>query len=103
MTFFSRIVLIIALSAVTAAGASAQDDKKPADDKNTAPKELRGLKYREIGPAAGGRVARSAGVPGDPNIYYAATASGGVWKSVDGGTTWKPVFDDQPVSSIGSL
>jgi photosystem II stability/assembly factor-like uncharacterized protein len=103
MTFFSRIVFIIAFSAIISVGASAQDDKKPADDKNTAPKELRGLKYREIGPAAGGRVARSAGVPGDPNIYYAATASGGVWKSVDGGTTWKPVFDDQPVSSIGSL
>jgi photosystem II stability/assembly factor-like uncharacterized protein len=67
------------------------------------PKELRALKYRLIGPAAGGRVSRVAGVPGDPTTYYAATASGGVWKSVDGGTTWKPVFDDQPISSIGSI
>jgi photosystem II stability/assembly factor-like uncharacterized protein len=48
-------------------------------------------------------VARVAGVPGDPYTYYAATASGGVWKSLDGGTQWKPVFDDQPVSSIGSI
>ena len=67
------------------------------------PKELAGLKYRLVGPPAGGRVARVAGVPGDPYTYYAATASGGVWKSLDGGTQWKPMFDDQPVSSIGSI
>jgi photosystem II stability/assembly factor-like uncharacterized protein len=44
-----------------------------------------------------------AGVPGDPGIYYAATAGGGVWKSEDGGISFKPVFDDQPASSIGSI
>src|SRR5262245_23394014 len=65
--------------------------------------ELKALKYRLIGPAAGGRVSRVAGIPGDPSTYFAATASGGVWKSVDGGTTWKPIFDDQPVSSTGSI
>ena len=64
---------------------------------------FKALKYRSIGPAQGGRVSRVAGVPGDPSTYYAATASGGVWKSVDGGLTWKPVFDDQPTSSIGSI
>ena len=82
----------------------AQDAQKPDEkEKDTAPKELKGLKYRPIGPAAGGRVSRAAGIPGDPTTYYAATASGGVWKSTDGGVTWKSVFDDQPVASIGSL
>ena len=67
------------------------------------PKEFAALKYRSVGPSAGGRVARACGVPGDPLTYYAATASGGVWKSADGGLTWKPIFDDQPTSSIGSI
>jgi photosystem II stability/assembly factor-like uncharacterized protein len=67
------------------------------------PKEFAAAKYRLVGPFAGGRVARACGVPGDPLTYYAATASGGVWKSADGGLTWKPVFDDQPTSSTGSI
>jgi len=61
------------------------------------------LEYRSIGPAAGGRISRVAGVPGDPRTCWAATAAGGVWKSTNGGTTWSSVFDDQPVSSIGSI
>jgi photosystem II stability/assembly factor-like uncharacterized protein len=60
------------------------------------------LKFRHIGPE-GNRASSVAGVAGDPNIYYAGAASGGLWKTVDGGLHWTPVFDDQPVSSIGSL
>ena len=69
------------------------DDKGP----------LKNLKFRQIGPAAGGRVCRACGVPGDPLTYYAATAAGGVWKSTDAGHVWKPIFDDQPTSTIGSI
>ena len=43
------------------------------------------------------------GVPGDAKTYYLGSASGGVWKTTDSGTTFKPVFDDQPVQAIGSL
>src|SRR5262245_25578287 len=67
------------------------------------PSVLKSLKFRSIGPAAGGRVSRVYGVPGDPLTYYAATAAGGVWKSTDGGFSFNPIFDDQPVSSIGSI
>src|SRR5579885_631009 len=62
------------------------------------------LHFREIGPATpGGRTDDFAVVESNPNIVYAGTASGGVWKSVNGGLSWKPVFDDQPVSTIGDV
>ena len=44
-----------------------------------------------------------AGIPGDPNIIYAGAASGGIWKTTDGGTHWEPIFDDQEVSSVSAL
>ena len=74
-----------------------------SDDVQNGPPELKPLKYRLLGPAWGGRVTRVAGVPGDPNTCYAASASGGVWKSIDGGITWKPIFDYQAISSMGSI
>ena len=60
------------------------------------------LKYRHIGPP-GNRVSAVVGVPGNSNVAYAGAASGGIWKSIDGGINWKPIFDDQEVSSIGAL
>ncbi|MGQ0701537.1 MAG: VPS10 domain-containing protein [Gemmatimonadales bacterium] len=60
------------------------------------------LQYRHVGPE-GNRLPAVAGVPGDPLTYYAGAASGGIWKSSDGGVHWNPIFDGQPVSSIGAL
>jgi photosystem II stability/assembly factor-like uncharacterized protein len=60
------------------------------------------LQYRHIGPV-GNRVSAVVGIPGDPNTYYIGAASGGVFKTVDGGVHWEPVFDDQPAQSIGAL
>jgi photosystem II stability/assembly factor-like uncharacterized protein len=98
---FPRHLLAAAAAVALVASVRAQDTPKPTRPES--PKEFKALKYRNIGPAAGGRVARATGVPGNPLLYYAATASGGVWMSSDGGTTWKSVFDDQPISSIGSI
>ena len=65
---------------------------------------LAGMKARSIGPAGmSGRVASIAAVESNPNIVYAGSASGGVWKSVNAGLNWTPVFDDQAVASIGAV
>ncbi|HEY3886432.1 MAG TPA: hypothetical protein VGL62_14570, partial [Vicinamibacterales bacterium] len=98
---FSRHLLAAAAALSLVSALSAQD--APTNAASDSPKAFAALKYRNIGPAAGGRVSRAAGVPGNPLLYYAATASGGVWMSDDGGTNWKSIFDDQPVSSIGSI
>src|SRR5439155_18022250 len=60
------------------------------------------LRYRYIGPQ-GNRVASVTGVAGDPMTYYAGAASGGIFKSTDGGIHWSSIFDEQPVSSVGAM
>ena len=81
-------MLLLALAAANA---------QPVD-----PVSYRQLKFRYIGPV-GNRVSAVAGVPGNLLVYYAGSASGGIFKTTDAGATWSPIFDDQPVSSIGSL
>src|SRR5215467_7452223 len=61
------------------------------------------FRFRFMGPAVGNRISAAAGIPGDPNTYYVGAASGGVWKSTDGGHVWNPIFDSQPVQAIGAL
>ncbi len=68
------------------------------------PADLAALAARSIGPAGmSGRVAAITAVAADPNVIYVGAATGGVWKSVDGGLTWRPIFDGQPASSIGAV
>ncbi len=61
------------------------------------------MKWRMIGPFRAGKVNNVAGVPGNPAIYYMGADGGGVWKTTDGGVTWKPVFDGESAPSIGAL
>jgi len=60
------------------------------------------LHWRNIGPE-GNRFSAAAGIPGDPLTYYVGAASGGVWKTTDGGTNWRPLFDKEIVQSIGAI
>ena len=62
-----------------------------------------GLRWRMIGPFRGGRVAAATGVPGRPNEFYFGAVNGGVWKTIDGGRVWFPIFDGQSTASIGAI
>jgi photosystem II stability/assembly factor-like uncharacterized protein len=62
-----------------------------------------GLRWRMLGPFRGGRVAAATGVPRRPAEFYFGAVNGGVWKSIDAGRVWLPVFDSQPIASIGAI
>ncbi|HSF14225.1 MAG TPA: glycosyl hydrolase [Vicinamibacteria bacterium] len=88
------------IPAITLALALAQ---QPADDAITS-STFEGLRFRSIGPAlTSGRIVDIAVHPTDRKTYYVAAASGGVWKTTNSGTTWTPIFDDQPSYSIGCI
>jgi photosystem II stability/assembly factor-like uncharacterized protein len=93
---FFPTVLVVAMAVSVTTLIVAQSAGRPAPD------ALAALKFRYIGPV-GNRMIAIAGVPGHLNTYYAGAASGGVWKTVDDGAHWDPVFDDQDVQSIGAL
>ena len=94
--------LLLVVASVAAAQNTPQRELKEVSPEKVDTAVYQRLRYRYIGPE-GNRVTSVAGVPGDPNTYYAGAASGGLWKSVDGGIHWTPVFDAQPVSSVGAL
>ena len=93
--------LLLASMLIGSAAAVAQG---PPTESDAIRKAVQGLALREIGPALmGGRIADIAVSPGDRSTWYLAVGSGGVWKTTNAGTSWTPVFDDQPSYSIGSV
>jgi hypothetical protein len=61
------------------------------------------MRWRQIGPTRAGRARAVAGVPSQPNTFYAGFDNGGVWRTTDYGANWVPIFDDQPTGSIGAI
>ena len=61
------------------------------------------LHWRNVGPLRGGRAIAVTGVPGHPERFYFGSVGGGVWRSDNAGRTWTPIFDAQPVNSIGAI
>ncbi len=81
---------------------ASEDESKPRDPMSTP--TFNGLKFRSIGPAfTSGRVIGFAVEPNNPSHFFVASASGGVWKTVNDGTTWIPVFDREGSYSIGAI
>ncbi len=66
-------------------------------------KYFNAMQWRMIGPHRGGRTVGAVGVPQQPNTFYIGVNNGGVWKTIDYGRTWVPIFDDQPTGSIGDV
>ncbi|MGI9166572.1 MAG: VPS10 domain-containing protein [Pyrinomonadaceae bacterium] len=112
------LCLLLALVLVTAGLSSAQQNSAPTaqatpleqaqsgkeQSKSPVERAFERLEWRSIGPAnMGGRIADVEGVPGDPNLVYVASASGGLWKTTNGGVTWKPIFERQGTISIGDI
>jgi photosystem II stability/assembly factor-like uncharacterized protein len=98
MSKFSKLsIVVFGLLICSLAPLQAQEaNKEPNRD------ILGAMRYRYIGPV-GNRVTSVVSVPGQPNIYYVGAASGGIFKTTDGGVHWDAIFDGQPVASIGSL
>ena len=90
------ILLAVACAAVLMPAGHAQQAARPS------PATYSALRWRYIGPE-GNRFSAAAGIPGDPSTYYVGAASGGVYKTIDGGVHWQAVFDGHPVQSIGAL
>src|SRR2546429_3410660 len=68
------------------------------------PTLFKGLKYRLVGPSRGGRVTTVTGVPSQPRTFYMGVASGGVFRTTDGGANWVPITDGKvPLGSTGSI
>src|SRR5579872_6889345 len=106
------LVLIAVFGSFAALSAGAAEPPKSIDDPAAAEKADSGqgdpdkesaFRFRFVGPRVGNRISAVAGIAGDASVYYAGAASGGVWKSVDGGNRWVPVFDKQNAAAIGSL
>src|SRR5665213_3847331 len=69
-----------------------------------APVTLASFRWRSIGPAdMGGRIADIVGIPSPSKTFYVATVAGGIWKTTNAGTTFRPLFDDQRVVSMGAI
>ena len=94
-----RTLALVATFVVTATLSAQQRGATPP----AAPPPVDPIRFQMMGPAEGGRFASITGVPGDLRIWYVGAASGGIWKSVDSGATFRPVFDSMPVQAIGAL
>ena len=88
-----RLTLFLAITLLATAALSATFD----------PAQFKALQWREVGPYRGGRSAAVEGIPSQPNTYYFGATGGGVWKTTDGGVSWRSVSDGYFGGSVGAV
>src|SRR6266481_6424249 len=104
MVGWRRVIWPLALLVVGCiAGLTAQMNATAQSAQHVDAKFFQDLRWRSIGPARAGRVVAVTGVRGEPETYYFGSVGGGVWKTNDAGRAWNPIFDSQPVASIGAI
>ncbi len=96
-------ILLVALLFPFSSLLPAAPSPSPTPPRAVDEKLFKGLQWRQIGPFRGGRALTIEGVPGEPDTYYFGAVAGGVWKTIDGGANWTPLFDKEPISSIGAI
>src|SRR3989475_5493124 len=97
-SLWTILACAVILGALSMSALAAPGEQPSPSDK------FKNLEFREIGPATmGGRIDDFAVVESNPNTVYVGTASGGVWKTTNNGTTWEPIFDEEGVSTIGDI
>src|SRR5947209_755079 len=97
-----RQLFVLAVAAIAAAHPLTAQQRGGGPTPPRAPQQDP-FRFQMLGPAEGGRISAIAGVPGDARVWYLGAASGGVWKSTDSGSTFRPVFDSMPAQAIGAL
>lgn len=104
MSAHHRLIASFAAVALTLAGALSASAAAPiAPDNATSGSTWGALHWRLIGPFRAGRTLAVTGVPGQPTHFYMGSVDGGVWETHDTGRTWQPLFDNEPVQSIGAI
>jgi photosystem II stability/assembly factor-like uncharacterized protein len=100
--FLCMVFLLLAALFSSGAGVFSLQ-ASPQDSHDIDAKLFQELRWRSIGPHRGGRSLAVTGVRGQPELFYFGSVDGGVWKSNDAGRTWNPIFDAQPIGSIGAI
>lgn len=99
--FFKPTIARLTMASAVVLGAA--DVSLPAQTPTIDLSLFRAMAWRPVGPFNGGPTTAASGVAGAPYVFYAGTENGGLFRTTDAGRSWHPIFDDQPIGSIGSI
>src|SRR4051812_8328940 len=100
----TTLVLLCALAVLPSPATAQTKPPDPPIQQRPLGEQLAAMRFRAVGPFRGGRVTAVTGVRGEPFVFYQGATGGGVWKTEDGGDTWRPVSDQSfKTGSVGAV